>query len=147
MAQSSTNVTGKDAVLQVDDEGGSLTDISGNTNAVALALTLATEPNRTLGCDWPFRTQAARDMTMDLTILYSTTADEGADVLITWWNNGGVRSVQLDIPDSNAGSVRYSGDFKIESCNQNPVAGEAAALQVTATIGIHGIGSIATIGS
>jgi len=84
---------------------------------------------------------------MDITALYSTAADEAADVFQTWFVNGGARSVEVYVPDSGAGAVKYSGEFYLEELSIDATAGDAAAMEISATIGVTGQPTIATVAS
>jgi len=68
------------------------------------------------GGRWPNRLECGKDASFDLTILYSLTANEGADIIIDWFfaSPPGDRTLAIYLPDKNVGSDYYSAEVKIE---------------------------------
>ena len=151
MAQSTTVVNGCDIVIQIDNEGGTLTDISGSSNELAMVFGLIAELWRSFGSRYPGRLTCGKDMTGTLKAVYSPTASEARELIEEWYHtsNGAARAFQFDLPDSNVGGMRYSGEIIMDGGYniENIVAGEAKPIELTFNFAASGEIVLDTIAS
>jgi len=108
MAQTSTQVSACNAVVRLDDSSGTLRNISGSTNRVVLDFDHELGDYRAYGSPWPKVLDAGKNATFALTVLYTTTNNEGLDILKQWYHaaSPGARTFWVEIPDSSIGSDR-----------------------------------------
>lgn len=151
MAQSTTVVNGCDIVVEIDNEAGTLLDISGTTNELGMTFSITSEMWRSFASRYPGRLTCGKDMTATLKIVYSPTAAEGRELIEEWYHtsNGDSRSFQFDIPDSSVGSLRYSGEATLQDgyTIETIAAGDAKAIEITFTIACDGAITLDTIAS
>lgn len=141
MAQTTTAFNACDAKIELDNLGGTLKDISGSTNSVSLEFTNDLGEFKTYGTRWRGRLECGSDATFTVNIVSSTTADEGWDILQSWfWGARGARSLRVCIPDSSVGSWEYLAEVLIESYSQELPADEGAP--VTTTVVLRPTGTI-----
>ena len=147
MAQTTTAINACDVVVSLDNVSGTLTDISGSSNEVSMDLGQNIGEIATFDGDWMLKASCGKTVSVSLNVVYTTTADEGLDILRDWFfaTSPGSRTVQIDVPDSTAGSDRYSGEFVIESLNIPLTAGEASPVLVSATLSNDGAFAHSTI--
>jgi len=149
MAQSTTVVNDCDVVVTLDNNSGIPTDISGSTNAVQIRITNDVAAYRRVDNDWPVRKVLGKDATVDIVALYSTADTEALDSLRTWaaeaiaYDNG--RTLQIDVPDSTAGSDRYYMEVLIENLDIPLAADNAGPITVSATLASTGGLTVSTI--
>ena len=88
-------------------------------------------------------------MTVSVAVVYSTTANEGRDLLEDWIFDTPTSSktVRIDVPDSSIGSIRYQGEFIIESYDVPLSASEAGVIVCTASLSNDGAVTRTTIAS
>lgn len=136
MPLTTTAINACNASIWMDKLGGTLTDISGSSNAVNLDFSQEIGMYRTFGSKWPTRLTCGKDARWTLNIVYSSAADEAFDVLKKWFfaTNPGNRTVKLYLPDKNVGSDVFSGEFKLESLSWPASAGQAEPINVTAVL-------------
>lgn len=134
MTQTTTAINACDAAIWLDNAAGTPTDVSGSSNSVTLNLANTTAAYRNFQTTWPKRLECGKDGSVDLIVTYSTGSDEGLDILRDWFfaTPPGNRTLKFYLPDKNAGSDVYSGEFKIETLVIPATAGEAAPVTVTA---------------
>lgn len=141
MTQTTSAINSCDAQINLDNSAGTLTNISGSSSKVSPSFETMEGVARTLDGSWPIRLLCKRDATFSLSIVYSTTADEGMDLLLDWWfgaaYNAG-RSMRLDLPDATAGSDRFQGEVKLINFSWDVDAEEAGPILVEAEVKIHG---------
>ncbi len=141
MGISTTTVNACDASIWIDDANGTLKDASGSTNSVSISISQNVGEQRVFGSRWPYRQMCGRDVSLDITVVYSTAADEGLDLLRDWILSTGdpnIRTVTIYLPDKNVGSDKYTGEFVLESLDIPATAGEAAPMLASATLLING---------
>lgn len=147
MTQTTTAINGCDAAIWCDDDSGTLKDISGSSNEFALDLKINVGATPTFGSRWPKRLMCGRDASLKLVVVYTTAADEGADIIKSWalqQTDPGPRTIKLYVPDKNVGSDVYSGEWVLESASWDVKAGEAAPLTIEATLLPDGAVTLAT---
>lgn len=136
MAQTTTAVNGCDAVVQLDGTGGTLVDISGSTNSVEIEFDQDIGEFKTFASKWKGRIACGKDAKIKLKAVYTTAAAEAMRILLDWFfNAGGHKTVQIDIPSSATGGDRFSGEVVLESLpiaspadDANPIFVEASLL-------------------
>ena len=141
MAQTTTQVNACDVAIWMDDDTGTLRDVSGSTNKASLTLTLEAGMTRTFGTKWPTRAVCAKDAKIALSIVYSEASDEAMDIWKNWYfaNAPGARTVKIYIPDKNVGSDVYSGEFVIDGDAEIPLeAAKAEPIVVNVTLSVTG---------
>ena len=140
MTISTTARNACDIGIRLDNASGTLTDISGSSNAVTLTLSQNVGESRVFGSRWPAREVCGKDAKVALTVLYTTASDEGYDILANWFNETDPqpRTLYLYFPNKNVGSDVYYGEFVLESYETPATAGEAAPIMVSASLLIDG---------
>jgi len=118
MAQTTTSINACDVAIFLDNASGTATDISGSSNKVTLAPTQEIGEARTFQNDWKIRKACGRDLAFSITVIYTTTADEGLDILRDWFFGAAsktARTLAIYAPDKNVGSDHYSAEVLWES--------------------------------
>lgn len=147
MPQTSTAINGCNAKLELDDGGGTPTDISGSSNSVSLSRTRQLGEAHTFIGTYPIRVECKQDASLSGRVLYTTLTDEGRDLLDLWYDLGGLRTINFSPAGGNAGDVQYSGeffltslDFTTEGGNADPVTMEFECMPSGALV-ISSVGS------
>ena len=137
MAQTTTAQAGCRAEVWLDNSGGTLTNISGSSTQVDPHFThaLGTYRARNDG-GWPKRLDAGKDSDVRLNVLYTSTADEGWDILREWWfaSAPGARTLTWYAPSKTAGADVFSGEFRIRDLRWTHSSRDAGPLVVTADL-------------
>ena len=136
MAQTTTAVNACNIVIALDDDGGTLTDISGSANAISLEFTINAAEGYTFDGDFPIRKTCGKNCTGTLTVMYTETADEGWDLVKGWYHvyDGVARTMRIDIPSTGGGNDRYEGEFVLLSYSHEFTADDAAPILVECEI-------------
>lgn len=151
MSTTTTATNACSAVVSIDNAAGVLTNVSGS--GVQASMTLKTELGdyKVFGDQWRYRLACAQDSEISLDVLYTTTADEGFDILRDWWFDNTkykvARTVRIDMPDSSTGSDRYTAEMLLEQLNWDMPAGEPGPVVVTAALKPNGKMDHTEIGS
>lgn len=140
MPQTTTSENACDVVLQIDNSAGTLTDISGSSNQCTMDFSRNVAEAFTFDGDWAIKKSCKSSVSISVQVLYSTTADEGRDLLEDWIFDTPTtsRTVRIDVPDSSVGGVRYEGEFTIESYNLPLSAEDAGVIICSATLSNDG---------
>jgi len=151
MAQTTTAVNACAARVYVDIGDGTLTEISGSTTEVTPNFESSEGSVQTLEGRWPIRKVCKSDGSFSLSVVYSTTGDEGLDLLRDWWfdnaNYNVARSIRIDQPDSAAGSDRYQCEAYLTSFTFTLAASEPGPVVVSAELLPEGEITFSTIAS
>lgn len=136
MAQTTTAQAACRADVWLDNAGGTLTDISGSTTTVDPDFTQTLGDYHPRASAWPSRLDGGKDAGVRLNVLYTSTADEGWDILKDWWfaANPGARTMTWYAPSKTAGADVFSGEFRIRGLRWTHGAGDPAPLVVTADL-------------
>lgn len=137
MAQTTTYINACDAEMWLDNEAGTLVNISGSTNNVSMEFTNATGQLSTFGGNgWPVRMCCNKDCTITVGAVYTTANDEALDVLKNWFFGSGcaAKSFVVYLPDKNPGSDKYYGEVILESLSIPVTADEPSPISVTAVL-------------
>lgn len=146
MAASTTVFNGCDSVVRLDNSGGTLVDISGSSNNIEF------DPKREIGefkpfsTPWKTRIDCGKDAAIKLSIVCSTAAGEGMDILLDWFFNGsGLRTLQWDFPNSNSGSRRFQAEVVLSDFNMAAGSDEADPMMLEANLMPSGAVTYSTI--
>lgn len=150
MTQTTTQVNSCDTTVKIDDENGVLIDVTGSSSAVdAEFVQNVGEGLRTFGTDWPVRQACGRDGTFTWRAVYSLDNAEAKYILNDWFFNHPKtrRTFQMDVPDSNPGSDRYSFECYLATLRFSDEAGSPDPIMMEATLRPSGAVSWTSIGS
>jgi hypothetical protein len=147
MTQTTTAVNACDVILRIDNAAGVLQNISGSSNQCSMDISRNVAETYTFDGDWALKKSCKGAVSVSIQVVYSTTADEGRDLLEDWIFDSPTdsRTVQINVPDSSAGSVRYQGDFVIESYGVPLSAEDAGVIICSASLSNDGAFSRTTI--
>lgn len=146
MAVTTTAVNACDCIVSMDDAGGNLVDISGNSNNVKLDFSKDIGEFKPFGSKWPIRLDCGKDAKLAIDFVYTTTASEGFQMLKAWFHSGsGLRTFRIDVPDSSNGNDRYEGEFLLENFSVTLDSDTADPITVTASFMPSGEVTISTI--
>lgn len=149
MPQTNTAINFCDAVIEVDNDGGVLTDISGSSNSVTLSPDVLVGEAGTFGDKWAVRLTCGLDLPITIVVLYTTAANEGWDILKEWFFTyfGAARSVRIRTPDATAGSDSIAGEFILDDMSWTGEARQGDPVLITANLLPSGEITLAAIGS
>lgn len=118
MTATTTAIVATDCVIQLDNNAGALVDISGQSNSVEMSFENGIAEFRPFSTQWKTRQVVGKDAPISLAGVYSTNDAEALGILRGWFFGGddSARTLQIDVPDSNAGGDRISGEFVLASC-------------------------------
>lgn len=140
MAQTTTAINACGAVIKIDNSSPTLTDISGSSNNASLSFSVETATGVTFEGDWNFRLQCKKDASLEIAVMWTTTTDEGRELLETWFaaSSPGARTVEVYPNGTATGERVYSGEFLIEELSIPMAANEAGPIVATATLSPDG---------
>ena len=116
MAATTTAFTACDALVEIDNSGGTLTDISGSSNALSVNFDRPIGEFKVFGTDWKSRVQCGKDASYTLKGIATTTATEISDLINDWFFNGsGPRSFRFSLPDGTVGNDQYDCEVLLVS--------------------------------
>lgn len=151
MAQTTTFANACDVVIFLDDDNGSLTNISGSSNNVSMELTRQIGELVTFEGNWSIVTACKRSGTITLGIVFSTAASEARELVEGWFfgDDGGpdLRTIQINVPDNSIGSKRYQSECIVESYSFPIDASSADPIAVSAQLRTSGTVVRSTIAS
>lgn len=131
----------KDAVIKIDNSGGTPVDISGNANTLSITGTRQNSEYYNFASDNANVIEGGKSQTVTLQVIVSDTQDEAYDLLADWWESagGGERTVTIQYPDATAGSYQLVGEAVLTSFNYGDFeAGSAEPMMIEATMMISG---------
>lgn len=135
MAATTTAVNACDVAIAMEDAGGNLVDISGNSNNASIDFNNDIGEFKPFGTKWRIRLDCGKDASMSLDFVYTTTVSEGYQLLKEWYQNGGgARKIQVDVPDSSPGADRYEGNWLLESFSVPMDSTSADPIMVSASL-------------
>jgi len=149
MAQTTTALGPCEVEVWLDNVGGTLTAINGSTTTIDPRFTLTQGDYHPRASDWPNRLDGGKDAGVRLNVLYSTTADEGWDILKDWWfaASPGARTLTWYAPANEVGADKFSGEFRIRDLRWTHSASPAGPIVVTADLVPDGEVSQSTVSS
>lgn len=131
----------KDAVIKIDNSGGTPVDVSGNANTLSITGTRQNSEYYNFASDDANVIEGGRSHTVTLQIIVSDVQDEGYDLLADWWETagGGERTLTIQYPDATASSYQLVGEAVLTAFNYGDFeAGSAEPMMVEATMMISG---------
>jgi len=133
----------------LDDEAGTLTDITGASAKATISSSANSASVRVFADDDPITKVCGKDTTIGLECFYSTAADEAVDLLKHWWFNyfGTARSIEIYVPDSTVGSDKFYGEVQVTSLELPLEAGNAEPIRVSVELVTDGVFALMTVAS
>jgi hypothetical protein len=148
MPQSTSAINACDVVVRLADDTDVIRDISGSSNDVSIEMSNQIGSANTFSGSWAINKSCKKSAKISLKALYTTDEGEAMDMLKNWYFvTGGSRTLQINVPDNEIGSDRYSGLMILESMSIGLVADDAAPIPVSASLQNDGEFSLATIAS
>lgn len=145
MAQTTTAQNACAARIYIDDDGGSLVNVSGSSTQATPNFSKDIGRAHTFDGDYAVKTECKRDATMQFAALWTTAQTESRHLLEEWYKAGGRRTVRIDMPNSSPGSRRYEGEALLGEYSFPIEAGNADPVVVTGQIEFDGEVTITTI--
>ena len=137
MAQTTTAVNACNAVIKIDNAAGTATDISGEANQVVIRFRNRYNQWKHYDSDHQTRLLIGQEIQLSLTVLYSTTSDEGLDILRDWCTGTltgtDARTVTVYVPDDSEGSDYYEAEMVPINWSKGLGAEAAEPINVTVT--------------
>lgn len=130
-------VTAKNACgakIMLADTLGTLQDISGSSNEVNIKYEQELGEYKVFGSKYLQRLSCGEDVSLDMTIVFTTATNEGKDLLKSWKANGGSRRVKVNLPDGGAGSDEFDGFFIWDTIEIPAKADEAKPIMIKASL-------------
>lgn len=136
MPATETAINACDVVLHVDDADGIPVDISGSANSLNPQFTTDMGEYNVFGAGWRQRLMCMRDATITLQVVYSAAADEGFQLLKSWFANQHTlrKTLRWMVPDDSVGSDDQSGEFFLSQWSYTATAGEAGPIMASFTL-------------
>lgn len=139
MTTTITAVNACDATIALDDSAGALTDITGSCVTNSVTLTSDVGHFKVFGDQWRYRLVCSQSWEIKVETLYTTTANEGLDLLRDWWFDATryklARSIQFSI-----GGDTYSAEVMLEQLDMAFPSSEAGPARCIALL--KGTGAI-----
>ena len=147
MPATTSAVNACDAVIRLQNPGGQA-DISGSSNEVNLDLLNALGLVYVFGSKFPIRRECKKDASVSMKIIYTQEDQEALTILHDWYfNTGGSKVFQVDVPDSAVGSDRYEFELYLEKASIPLKTDDAAPILVSMDMKPTGTFSRSVIGS
>ncbi len=116
MTATTTAFTACDGVLRLDDNTNTLQDISGSSSNVDMNFENKIGEFKPFGTQWFTRVQCGKDASFSLKGIATIAANEIRDLIEAWYFTGsGARTFQVNFPDENPGSYRYTAEVFLKS--------------------------------
>jgi len=134
MPLTSTAINACDASLWLENSSGTQGNISGSSNSADLNFDNEIGEYLVFGQQWPGRLECGKDASFTLNILFTTAADEGFDVIKTWYHvagKPGLRTFQIFVPDKEVGSDYWLAEVLIANYSFTADRGEAGPIMVS----------------
>lgn len=140
MPQTTSDYNYCDVSLWLDDDTGTLRDISGSSNNVGVKLSGNVGILHTFQNQWPRRKFCGKDCVISLTIICSEAQLEAFDLMKHWWfdQDSHPRTFELFAPDKNVGSDKFYGEFVLQDASFGGAAGEGKPAQADLTLALDG---------
>jgi len=142
VAETTTAVNACNVGIHLANHAGVMKDISGSANRADLNFSQQIGEFQVFGGGWVKRLVCKKDATANVTVLFTTTTDEGWAVIKDWWDNynSESRRMRIFVPEEAIGSDEFDGLWLISTLNV-PLDGTQAgpvmvALSLVQTDGI-----------
>ena len=136
MAQTTTARNACSCAVWLDNSSGTLKDISGSSTSVEFGFTNEIGEFVTFGSCYKGRLECGKDWTFTLNVVYSTTSDEGWDILKGWMHNttcsDDPRTLDIYVPTKNVGSDYWTMEVYLASLSFTADRSDANPIMVTA---------------
>lgn len=113
--QTITGINACNAVIEVDDENGTPTDISGSSNTASLGFSKQMGSAYTFSGDYPIRIECKKDATLDISAIYTRVNTEARYLFDRWFELGGRRTISIYPAGQDTGERYYTGEWRLES--------------------------------
>lgn len=146
MAATTTSFTACNAVMRLDNNAGTLQDISGNSSSVSMSFDNKIGEYRVFGNQYVQRIQCGKDASVTINGVATTTANEIRDVVESWYFSGsGLRTFQLNMPDESTGSKRYQVETVLKNFQFDGDASAAEPVMYKIELAIAGAVAYTTL--
>jgi hypothetical protein len=117
MVTTTTAFTACDAVIELDNGAGTLTDISGSSNSVDVNFDNQIGEFRVFGTQWMSRVQCGKDATISIKGIATTATDEIRDIIENWFftDSNTSRTFNLSMPGNSVGDILYACEVVLSS--------------------------------
>jgi hypothetical protein len=117
MPSTTTAFTACDWVLELDNDLGTLTDVSTSSSKVDTNFDNQVGEFRTFGSQWKSRLVCGKDASFKLTGVASTADGELRDLIETWYFEGSdaPRTFKLSAPGDSVGDVSYTAEVVLKT--------------------------------
>jgi len=117
-------VHGKDSVFKIDNDGGTLTDISAYVNSVDFPQTVDVAETTVLGKDNKTYIVGLKDATLSIAGLWDSTLDGILGVVL---GQSATLSFEYSPEGTCAGAVKYTGECILTSYSKNSPVGDVVS--------------------
>jgi len=117
-------VHGKDSVFKIDNDGGTLTDISAYVNSVDFPQTVDVAETTVLGKDNKTYIVGLKDATLSIAGLWDSTLDGILGVVL---GQSATLSFEYSPEGTGAGAVKYTGECILTSYSKNSPVGDVVS--------------------
>jgi hypothetical protein len=117
-------VHGKDSVFKIDNDGGTLTDISAYVNSVDFPQTVDVAETTVLGKDNKTYIVGLKDATLSIAGLWDSTLDGILGVVL---GQSATLSFEYSPEGTGSGAVKYTGECILTSYSKNSPVGDVVS--------------------
>lgn len=137
-----TAISIDEAIIQLDNASDTLQDVSSGVTSGTLDITVNGSQYHTLGSRWANANEGGIMGTVTLNYVNDTSATSLAGYIREWMlgasSKGGARSMQIQVPDDQAGSIQYDFEVKLggsaKLADKKGGAGDIEELSITLNI-------------
>ena len=149
MPATETPVNSCAVVVHLADENDVLKDISGSAASANMDFTQDAETYTVFGSPGTQRMVCRSDSTLSMSVVYSTAADEGYDIVKQWWFNAAYRklprNVRIMVPDDSIGADDYQGSFYLTNLTIPLNSEQAGPIMVAVELAVNGEVTLSTV--
>jgi len=140
MAATTTARNACDVSVWLDDATGVQRDISGSANSVDFNFTQEIGEFVVFGDHWTHRLCCGKDGNFSLNVVYTTTVNEGWDVVKNWLFGTECerRTFTVYIPNKNVGSDMFQAEVIWDNITWTTDRGDAGPIMVTVSLPADG---------
>lgn len=129
MTQTTTHVSACNAVIEVDDDGGTPVNISGSSNRASIDFSKEVGEGVTFDGNYKIRTNCKRDASMSIRAFWTKASNEARDLLEAWFDaDDNSRTISIYPAGKVIGNRYYSGEWLLTTCNIQIDAGESGPM-------------------
>lgn len=139
MPTTTSAINARDVVVYLDNDVGSLVNISGSANEISIKMGNAIGDFNVFTDKYTYRTEGVQDISVDMTVVFTKVSAEAVDMLRLWKSQGGNRTIQINVPvGSGTLTDRYQGEVFWESLDIPLKADEAKPIMVKCSMKVSG---------